>query len=132
MQKIICVQKNAQMVLDMAQEHGSFANFVHNWPAGDHIGLYKMLKSQGNRLGGSTGPRALRNLGIDTFILTGDVVKCLQQAGVDVRDNPSSQKDQKLIQQAFNAWHDQSGLAYTHLSRICACSVGTNNPVTNH
>lgn len=126
MQKIVSVQKNAQFVLDVAQEHGSFSAMVRNWPAGDHVGLYKLLKQRGSRLGGATGPRSLRNLGIDTFMLSTDVVQCLKNAGLEIANNPSSQKDMHAIQQAFNAWHEESGLPYSHMSRIASCSVGEN------
>ncbi len=126
MQKIVSVQKNAQFVLDVAQEHGSFATMVSEWPEGDHIGLYKMLKQKGSRLGGATGPRSLRNLGIDTFMLSTDVILCLKNAGVEIAANPSSQKDMRAIQKAFNTWHEQSGLPYSHMSRIASCSVGEN------
>ncbi len=126
MQKIISVQKNAQFVLDVAQKHGSFAAMVSNWPAGDHIGLYKLLKQRGSRLGGATGPRSLRNLGIDTFMLSTDVVLCLKNAGVEIANNPTSQKDMRAIQEAFNTWHEESGLPYSHMSRIASCSVGEN------
>ncbi len=128
MQKIISVQKNAQFVLDQRKEYGSFGKLVAGWPTGDHIGLYKMLKQKGCRLGGATGPRMLRNLQVDGFILTHDVVSCLQQAGLDINDKPTSQSDLKKVQQAFNSWHQQSGLPYSHLSRICACAVGENYP----
>lgn len=126
MQKIISVQNNAQYIVDTAHKHGSFANMVAEWPAGDHIGLYRALKQGGSRLGGATGPRSLRNLGIDTFVLSSDVVHCLIHAGVDIAKNPTSQKDMRAIQSAFNEWHEQSGLPYTHLSRVAACSVGEN------
>lgn len=126
MQKILSVQKNAQFVLDVVQEHGSFAAMVNEWPAGDHIGLYKLLKQRGSRLGGATGPRSLRNLGIDTFMLSTDVILCLRNAGVEIATNPSSQKDMRAIQQAFNTWRDESGLPYSHMSRIASCSVGEN------
>lgn len=128
MQKIISVQKNAQMVLDQSKEHGDFAHLITQWPAGDQIGLFKHLKQRGNRLGGATGPRALRNLGFDTFLLSGDVVKTLQQAGVEIANEPTSQRDLRAVQAAFNQWHQESGLPYTHISRIAACSVGENYP----
>lgn len=126
MQKILSVPKNAQFVLDVAQEHGSFAAMVNDWPAGDHIGLYKLLKQRGCRLGGATGPRSLRNIGIDTFMLSTDVILCLRNAGVEISATPSSQKDMRAIQQAFNTWHEESGLPYSHMSRIASCSVGEN------
>ena len=122
-QKVLCVQHNARFILDIAQEHGSFGKFVAAWPADDLIGLFALLKKRGARLGGMTGQRVLRNMGRDTFIVTGDVVRCLQQAGLDIRDNPTSMREMKLLQAAFNEYHEQSGLPYSHISRICALSV---------
>ncbi len=54
---------------------------------------------------------------------SGDVVRCLQRAGLDIRDNPSSQRELRLIQAAFNQWHQVSGVPYSHISRICALSL---------
>jgi 3-methyladenine DNA glycosylase Tag len=122
-QKVLCVQANAQFILDIAKEHGSFGKFVSRWPSEDLIGLFTLLKKRGARLGGMSGQRVLRNMGRDTFVVTGDVVRCLQQTGVDIRDNPASQRDMKLVQGAFNEWHEQSGQAYSHMSRICALSI---------
>ena len=122
-QKVLCVQANAQFILDIAKEHGSFGKFVARWPGEDLIGLSTLLKKRGARLGGMTGQRVLRNMGKDTFIVTGDVVRCLQRASVDIRDNPSSQREMKLIQLAFNSWREQADLPFSHLSRICALSL---------
>jgi 3-methyladenine DNA glycosylase Tag len=121
-QKVLCVQANARFILDVAREHGSFGKFISPWPANELIDLFSLLKKGGSRLGGMTGQRVLRNMGKDTFIVTGDVVRCLQRGGVDIGDNPSSQREMRLIQDAFNRWHEQSGLPYSHLSRIAALS----------
>ncbi len=59
-------------------------------------------------------------------MLTRDVVMALQDAGVDIKDQPTSQRDLKRVQDAFNEWHEQTGLPYTHLSRIASCSAGSN------
>ena len=64
----------------------------------------------------------LRNMGRDTFIVTGDVVRCLRRAGLDITDEPTTQRELKLIQAAFNDWHQESGLPYAHMSRICSMS----------
>lgn len=130
MQKIISVPKNAQFIADIEKEHDSFANFVCSWPKDNLIELLQIFKNRGNRLGGMTGPRVLRNLGIDTFILTKDVVHCLQLAGVDIKDNPTSKGDALKVQSAFNSWHSESGLAMAHISSICAHSVGKNTTST--
>ena len=122
-QKVVGVQANAQFILDITQEHGSFGKFISRWPAHDLIGLFALMKKRGSRLGGMTGQRVLRNMGKDTFILTGDVVRCLQHSGLDIGDNPSSKRQLGLIQNTFNVWHEESGLPYSHISRICALSL---------
>ncbi len=122
-QKVLSVQANAQYLLDIEKEHGSFGKFVSRWPQEDLIGLLSHMKKHGSRLGGMSGQRVLRNMGKDTFVMTGDVVKCLQRAGLDIKDNPTSQREMRLIQEAFNQWHEESGLPYSHLSRIGAFSV---------
>lgn len=126
MQKIISVPKNAQFINDIEKEYGSFARFVCDWPKDNLIELFQIFKKRGNRLGGMTGPRVLRNLGIDTFILTKDVIHCLQLAGVDIKDTPTSKSDLLKVQQAFNGWRQESGLAMAHISAICAHSTGKN------
>ncbi|PLW68530.1 DNA-3-methyladenine glycosylase I [Pseudohalioglobus lutimaris] len=122
-QKVLCVQHNAQYICDVAKEHGSFGKWVSRWPEDDLIGLFRHMKQYGSRLGGMTGQRVLRNMGKDTFVVTGDVVRCLRRAGLEITDNPTSQRDLKRIQATFNQWHEASGLPYSHISRICACSV---------
>ncbi|MEM1152734.1 MAG: DNA-3-methyladenine glycosylase I [Pseudomonadota bacterium] len=122
-QKVLSIQANAQFLLDVAVEHGGFGKLIANWPESDLIGLFTYLKKRGSRLGGMTGQRVLRNMGKDTFVLTYDVVRCLQRAGLDIRTNPVSQRELKLIQQTFDRWQQESSLPYSHLSRIAACSL---------
>ena len=124
MQKIITVPNNARFILDVAEEHGSFAKFIADWPGSDIIGLWAVFKKRGARLGGTTAQYFLRFAGKDCFILSRDVALCLKSCGVVSVDAPSSKKDLNAIQDAFNIWHDESGLPYTHLSRIAAMSVG--------
>jgi 3-methyladenine DNA glycosylase Tag len=122
-QKVLSVQANAQFILDIGQQYGSFAKFVAQWPQQDLIGLFAVMKARGSRLGGMTGQRVLRNMGKDTFIVTADVVRCLQRSGVDIADNPGSKRQLQLIQDAFNQWHEESGMPFSHISRICALSL---------
>lgn len=122
-QKVLSVQGNAQYILDMTQEYGSFGKFVSRWPQENLIGLFSDLKKHGSRLGGMSGQRVLRNMGKDTFVVTGDVVKCLHDAGLEIGQSPGSLREMKLIQDAFNAWNEESGLPYSHMSRICALSI---------
>lgn len=123
MQKIVAVQHNARFILDVATEHGSFGKFISRWPADNLIELFAYLKKYGSRLGGMTGQRVLRNMGKDTFVLTGDVIRCLQQAGLDITGTPGSKRQLKLVQETFNSWHEESGLPYSHISRVCAYSL---------
>ena len=122
-QKVLSVPANAQFILDISREHGSFGRFISRWPAQELIDLFTLLKNRGSRLGGMTGQRVLRNMGKDTFIVTADVVRCLQRSGLDIGDNPSSKREMRLIQGAFNQWHEDSALPFSHISRICAMSL---------
>lgn len=125
-QKINSVLANALYIYDQQQAHGSFANMVAAWPHEDFLGLCQHLKKHGSRLGGMSGPRMLRNMGVDAYMLTGDVSMCLRDAGLDIADNPTSLRDQKKVQALFNEWHQSTGYSFTRLSRICACSIGNN------
>ena len=125
-QKIAAVRENAQFIADIAREHGSFGRFVAGWPATDQIGLLDLLAKRGARLGGRTGQYLLRFIGRDAFIASADVVACLRDAGLDIAETPTSKKDLRKIQDQFNIWAEESGLPLTHISRICAMSVGEN------
>ena len=126
MQKIISVPQNATYIDDQSREYGSYAAFLQQWPQEDLIGLYRHLKQAGCRLGGMSGPRILRQMGLDTFMLSTDVVMCLQDAGLDIADQPSNKRDLAKVQDCFNSWRQQTGCSFTRLSRICASSIGQN------
>lgn len=128
-QKVRAVRANAYFIEEITLEHGSFPCFIADWPGADLTGLFALLKNRGSRLGGNTGQRFLRNVGKDTFVLSKDVVRCLQESGAEIADNPTSNRDLAQVQETFNAWHQQTGLPYSHLSRIAAFSVGENHPV---
>jgi 3-methyladenine DNA glycosylase Tag len=125
-QKIMATRENAQFVADIAREHGSFGKFIADWPVEDQIGLLDVLSKRGSRLGGRTGQYFLRFIGKDGFVVSGDVVACMRDAGLDIAENPTSKKDLKKIQDQFNAWAKETGLPYVHISRICAMSIGEN------
>ncbi|PJZ77343.1 DNA-3-methyladenine glycosylase I [Leptospira neocaledonica] len=125
-QKISSVRKNAQFVVDIAREHGSFGKFLADWPIQDQIGLLDFLSKHGSRLGGNTGQYFLRFIGRDSFILSSDVILCLRDIGLSLSSTGKSKKDLSAIQEQFNVWAEETGLSYTHLSRICAFSIGEN------
>ena len=124
--KIMAVRHNAQFVLDVGQEHGSFGAMLADWPASDLVGLFSLLAKRGKRLGGNTGTYFVRFIGKDGFLLSRDVVACLRDAGLEIDPRASSKRDQRLVQEQFNAWHQETGLPYAQISRICALSVGDN------
>ena len=126
MQKIVTVPKNAQWINEIAAENGSFAKFISTWPGENLIGLLQLLKKRGARLGGNTGQRFLRQAGIDGFILTRDVLQALQLEELGIYGAVSSKKDMEIIQSAFNTWHQETKLPYSHISKILAYSVGDN------
>ena len=115
MQKIITVPRNAQWINEIAKEHGSFSKFIGLWPTSNIVELFKLLKKRGARLGGNTGPRVLRLAGIDSFILSSDVLQALRQADIGLYGSATSMKDMQLIQSSLNTWHQQTQLPYTHI-----------------
>ena len=125
--KIMSVRDNARFVLDVAKEHGSFGRMLAKWPASDEIGLLELLAKRGSRLGGNSGQMLLRFLGWDGFVTSKDVVACLRDAGLDIAEELKSKRDLAKVQAQFNAWAEETGLPYVHLSRICAMSIGENS-----
>jgi 3-methyladenine DNA glycosylase Tag len=125
--KILSVRDNAAFVQAIAGEHGSFGKFLATWPSSDEIGLLDLLLKRGSRFGGNTGQMFLRFVGWDGFVTSHDVVACLRDAGLDIAAEVKSKGDLAKVQAQFNAWAEETGLPYTHLSRICAMSVGENH-----
>jgi len=125
--KILSVRENAAFVQAIAKEHGSFGKFLAKWPSSDEVGLLDLLAKRGSRLGGNTGQMLLRFVGWDGFVTSQDVVACLRDAGLDISDEVKSKGDLAKVQAQFNAWAEETGLPYTHLSRICAMSIGENH-----
>ncbi len=120
--KLNSVPRNAQLVLDIAREHGSFGAWLADWPVDDIVGLWRQLARRGCQLGGLSAPRFLRMAGKDTFIPTDDVVAALRAQGIVARA-PTSQRDLAAVQAAFNAWQIQSGRPLCQLSAMLAFTV---------
>lgn len=120
--KLRSVPRNAQMVLDITKEHGSFGNFIADWPVTDIVGLWKYLRKQGYQLGGMSAPSFLRMVGKDTFMPTYDMVAGLNAQGL-VDRAPTSLKDLAVVQGAFNQWHAESGRPMCQLSMMLAYTV---------
>jgi len=129
--KILSVRDNAGFIREIAHEHGGFGQFLSAWPSTRQIELLNVLSERGSRLGGNTGQMFLRYIGWDGFVLSKDVILCLRDAGLDIGTEAKSKKDQAKVQAQFNAWAEETGLSYSHLSKICALSIGENASETS-
>ncbi len=121
--KIKSIPENARFILDIRQERGTgFGAFLADWPDTDTIGLWRLLARRGTRLGGRSAAGFLRLAGKDTFLLTSDVVARLKAAGVIDRE-PTSQRDQQAVQDAFNTLQQDSGRPLCQLSALMSLSI---------
>jgi 3-methyladenine DNA glycosylase Tag len=124
--KVKTVRDNAVMIDDtQRREEKTFGEFIAAWPADDIIGLWLYLKQRGSRLGGNTGPFALRTLGVDTFLLTQDVEGFLRNHDI-IEGGVSSKKSLLAAQAFFNGLREESGRSLAELSRIVSFSFGPN------
>jgi len=120
--KIRTVAENAAFLQALAAQHGSAGKAFAAWPPEDFIGLLTLLKKAASHLGGTSAQYFLRQMGVDSFVLSQDVVRALIREGV-VEKAPTSQRDLAKVQAAFNAWHADSGLPLGAISRTLACSI---------
>jgi len=122
--KIQAARDNLGMIQKLSKEHGGFGKFLVNWGAQDQIGLMKLLNQQGSQVGDNTSQYFLRYVGLDGFIMSKDVCQAAISNGVDMKHPAKSQKDKQTLQDAFNFWHEETKMPYTHLSKVMAYSVG--------
>lgn len=119
--KVQAVRDNAAFLLSLRDRGGAGRVFA-DWPATDYAGLLALLKTEGSRLGASTGQYAMRLQGRDGYMMSTDVVARLIAEGV-IDKSPSSKRAMTAVQGAFNTWMDQSGRSLTEISRVLALSV---------
>src|SRR6516162_6927354 len=120
--KLKSVRDNAAAMINVAEEHGSFAAWLADWPATNIIELWEALAKRFSQMGGNSGPSFLRMVGKDTFVLTHSVTAALKRWGV-VGAPPKNRKDRAVVQSCFNAWAADTGRPLCHLSMIVAASV---------
>jgi len=128
--KVKTIKANAQMIFEEQQNGHSFAEFIANWPSDNIIALWAYLKKHGQRLGGNTGPYALRVLGKDTFIISKDVEAYFRAHDI-VTGGIQSKTSLNAIQNCFNQWQQQSQLTLSQLSRLVAFATGDNHIQAN-
>ena len=124
--KVKTIRDNAMMIDSVAREHGSFAKFVADWPSENIIGLWAYLKKHGARLGGNTGPYALRFLGKDTFLMSQDAIGYFSGHDV-ISGSAQSKRSLEAVQNVFSEWQQQSGRPLQQLSQVLSMSVGDNH-----
>ncbi|WP_394236378.1 DNA-3-methyladenine glycosylase I [Pseudomonas anguilliseptica] len=120
--KLKSVPRNAQFILDVQKEKGSFGALIADWPVSDVVGLWKYLAKHGSQLGGLSAPRFLRMIGKDTFVPTDDMVAALKAQKI-IDKAPTSLKELATVQAAFNQWQEQSGRPLSQLSVMLAHTV---------
>ncbi|WP_417666265.1 DNA-3-methyladenine glycosylase I [Pseudidiomarina sp.] len=121
-QKIATVPINARMIVEASEQHGGFGRFLANWPSSEQADLLRYFKKHGARLGGTAAHHVLRRVGWDGYILTPDNLTAMRNHNL-LDASPYSQRGAKQIQQAFNQWHAETGLPYSHLSRILSMTI---------
>lgn len=120
--KLKSVPRNAQFILDVRHEKGSFGELIAGWPVNDIVGLWKYLAKHGSQMGGLSAPRFLRMVGKDTFVPTQDMVAALSAQKI-IDKVPTSLKDLAAVQAVFNQWHEQSARPLCQLSVMLAHTV---------
>ncbi|MGE8498859.1 MAG: DNA-3-methyladenine glycosylase I [Pseudomonas sp.] len=120
--KLKSVPRNAQFVLDVRKEKGSFGALIADWPESDIVGLWKYLAKRGSQMGGLSAPRFLRMIGKDTFVPSDDMVAALKAQGI-IDKAPTSLKELAAVQTAFNQWREESGRPLCQLSMMLAYTV---------
>ncbi|MEM7068915.1 MAG: DNA-3-methyladenine glycosylase I [Pseudomonadota bacterium] len=121
-QKINTVPENARFFGEVSKQHGGFGKWIAQSPARERNLLLEELNKRGSRMGAMTGQYFLRFMNADSYILSRDVTAALVRAGV-IDKQPTSKKAMVAVQEAFNAWMDESGYGLTQLSRILARSI---------
>ncbi|WP_091985109.1 DNA-3-methyladenine glycosylase I [Pseudoalteromonas denitrificans] len=123
--KVKTIAVNTMMIHSTSLEHGSFSQFINDWPSEDIIGLWNWLKKHGSRLGGNTGAYSLRVMGKDTFILSRDAESYFRSHKI-IDGGLQTKKSLTAIQSFFNEMQQQSGLSLQEISQILSYSVGDN------
>jgi len=123
--KVMSIASNASMIQSAGYEYGSFTNMVSNWPKEDIIGLWLYLKKNGSRLGGNTGPYTLRQMGVDTFILSTDVESYLRNTGI-IDSGRGTKRAMNAANNAFIQWQQESERSISEISQTIAFSCGDN------
>ena len=120
--KIKSVRTNAAAVCALAEEAGGVGAYLAAWPGTHVVELWEDLAKRFSQLGGNSGPYFLRMAGKDTFVLTNFVVRALNHWGA-YDGEPKGKGARRAVQEAFNAWAEESGRPLCQISMTLAQSV---------
>lgn len=120
--KIEATVNNAAWMLTKLEDHGSFAGWIADWPSDDISSLWSVMQKEAKHLGPKTSAYFLRQMGKDSFLLTNSTSAALVEHGV-LDSEPKGKRGMKKAQEVFNEWHEETGLPFSHLSRILAYST---------
>ena len=120
--KLKSVRDNAAAMLEITAEHRGFGRWLAGWPGEDIVGLWEALARRFSQMGGNSGPRFLRMVGKDTFVLTPSVAAALKRWGA-INAPPKNRQDRAAVQRAFDSWASETGRPLCQLSLILAASV---------
>ena len=115
--KTKAIRVNAQLVIDKSATSGGFGRWLSSWPKDSIVGLWQVLRKEGAHLGGHSGSRFLRMAGVDTFLLSQDVVQVLKAHGYIDRE-PKTKAELAHVQDLFNRWASEGGWPLSHVSRV--------------
>ncbi len=121
--KIRATRDNAAAMCALADEAGGMGAYLAEWPTHDIVGLWADIAKRFKQMGGRSTPYFLRMAGRDTFMLTGDVIRALRRWGA-TDDEPKGKRDRRRVQDAFNAWAEESSRPLCEISMILALSAG--------
>lgn len=115
--KTKAIRVNAQLVITKSIQADGFGRWLSAWPSEQIVDLWQILKKEGAHLGGHSGSRFLRMAGVDTFLLSQDVVDVLLAHKLVDRE-PKTKAELMQVQEIFNRWSAQSGKPLAHVSRV--------------
>lgn len=121
--KVKSVRDNAIWLLGIAKQHGSVGDYMASIVATEYCSTVMYFKKEGVRVGAKTAQLWLRRLGIDSLVLTEDVLMALKQNNVADKE-PSSKKDWSKMQDYLNHWVAEGNYSLNYISQVLAYSVG--------
>ena len=119
--KLQTIPINALEMTDFSKDYDGFGHLIANWDQ-DITALWALLSKRFKRMGGKSASYFLRMVGVDTFILTDDVVRRLITLNI-IDKNPTSKKDLQIVTKTFNELREVSGRPLSHLSKLLALSL---------